>query len=162
MKRMNLPAASSGESTSRTSSLLPRKQQGIRPPFGMNLPAASSGESTNRPPSLLPSKQQGIRSPFGLKDIDQVHTAEMPIMLMHTNKHTNNVEQVDTAKIPVIASYSKKKIYGVDQVYTVEMPSIKQPKVTATDIICIVFLVCAFILWCFSLQHEDVHKMNDL
>src|SRR5437660_396020 len=77
-------------------------------------------------------------------------------------KYMNSVDQVHTAEIPIISMQQNKYMNSVDQVHTVEIPSIKQPKVTATDIICIAFLICAFILWCFSLQHEDVHKMNDL
>ena len=161
MKRMNLPTAN-GDSTSRTSSLLYGKQRGIRPPFGINLPAASNGDSTSRTSSLLRGQEQGIRPPFGLKDIDQGYRSETPIMPIQQNKHTNNVDQVNIAKTPIISSYPSKYSYDAKQVDTVKIPSIKQPKVTATDIICIAFLVCTFVLWCFSLEHEDVHKMNDL
>ena len=63
--------------------------------------------------------------------------------------------------MPSMAEQPNKRTSGIDQVHTVKMPNIKQPKVTAIDIICIVSLTVHF-LWCFSLQHEDVYKMNDL
>jgi hypothetical protein len=78
---------------------------------------------------------------------------------------------IDAEKNTIISPY-QEKLYDIDQVNTTESPTIavnqgifaevKQTKLTVTDIICIVMMACAFILWCFSLQHEDVHKMNDL
>ena len=83
-----------------------------------------------------------------------------------------NIDQADTAVMHNVSVRSERIPYGIDQLDTVNMSSmavnrerslnIKQLKVTTTDIICIVLFICAFILWCFSLQHEDVSKMNDL
>src|SRR2546422_864862 len=139
MKRMKLPATSSGESPSQTSSLLGNEQQGIKPPFGMNLSATSNGEAPSQTSSLLGGKQQIIRSPFGrnlpatssggptsrassllgneqqkggmsgFKSTSEVNTAEMHV--------------IETNKTNIISPY-QENLYGIDQVNTAEIPTI--------------------------------------
>ena len=57
----------------------------------MNLPAVSNGESASQASSVLRSKQLRIRPPFWIKNIDQVHTVEMPSMAEQPNKRTSGM-----------------------------------------------------------------------